>query len=116
VIGIGGYLDEARLRQFYGSTQSELAMGGTVTIFGEKKTGSPASKPVTEQEIHDKLAADGFSNIQIKSRNFFDAVATRDGRALSLAIDPQSGKVMRAPKSSCDLARQRRCCPFGARQ
>jgi hypothetical protein len=52
------------------------------------------SGPVTEQEIRAKLAAAGFSNIQIESRNFFDAVATRDGRALSLAIDPQSGKVI----------------------
>jgi hypothetical protein len=54
------------------------------------------SGPVTEQEIRDKLAAAGFSNIRITSRNFFDAAATRDGRALQLAIDPQSGKVIHA--------------------
>jgi hypothetical protein len=53
------------------------------------------SGPVTEQEIRDKLAAAGFSNIRITSRNFFDAAATKNGRALQLAIDPQSGKAIR---------------------
>jgi hypothetical protein len=52
--------------------------------------------PVTEQEIRDRLAAAGFSNIQITPRNIFNAVAVRNGRALELAIDPQSGKVIRA--------------------
>jgi hypothetical protein len=51
---------------------------------------------MTEQEIRDKLAAAGFSNIQIMPRNIFDAVAVKNGRALKLAIDPQSGKVIRA--------------------
>src|SRR5260370_37617597 len=52
--------------------------------------------PVTEQEIRDKLAAAGFSNIQVTPRNIFAAVAARNGRRLELAIDPQSGKVIRA--------------------
>jgi hypothetical protein len=51
--------------------------------------------PVTDQEIRDKLAAAGFSNIRITSRNFFDAAATKNGRSLQLPIDPQSGKAIR---------------------
>jgi hypothetical protein len=60
------------------------------------------SGPVTEQEIRDKLAAAGFSNIRITSRNFFDAVASKDGRALQLAIDPRSGKVIRTGSDDDD--------------
>ena len=52
--------------------------------------------PVTEEQIRDRLAASGFSNIQIRPRNIFSAAATRNGRALELTIDPQSGKVIRA--------------------
>jgi hypothetical protein len=53
------------------------------------------SGPVTEQKMRDKLAAAGFSNIRINPRNFFDTVATRDGRTLSMVIDPQSGTAIR---------------------
>ena len=51
--------------------------------------------PVTERGIRDKLAAAGFSDIRITSRNFFDAAASKNRRALQLAIDPQSGKAIR---------------------
>src|SRR5215813_12625208 len=47
----------------------------------------PGSGPITEQQIRDKLTADGFSNIQITF------VATKDGRQAELAIDAQSGIV-----------------------
>ena len=41
-------------------------------------------------------AKSGYSQaIRITSRNFFDAAATKNGRALQLAIDPQSGKAIR---------------------
>ena len=44
-----------------------------------------------------KLAADGFSNIQITLRDgIFEAAATKDGRAAELAIEAQSGTVLQA--------------------
>ena len=54
----------------------------------------PGSGPITEQQIGDKLTAEGFSNIQITLRgSVFETVATKDGRQADLAIDAQSGIV-----------------------
>jgi hypothetical protein len=57
----------------------------------------PGIGPITEQQIRDKLAADGFSNIQITSQgSIFQTKATKDGQALGLAIDAESGAVLQA--------------------
>ena len=54
----------------------------------------PGSGPITEQQIRDKLTADGFSNIQITlNGSVFETVATKEGRQAELAIDAQSGIV-----------------------
>jgi hypothetical protein len=54
----------------------------------------PGSGPITEQQIRDKLTADGFSNIQIRLKGgVFETVATKDGRQAELAVDAQSGTV-----------------------
>ena len=56
----------------------------------------PGSGPITEQQIGDKLTADGFSNIQITlNGSVFETVATKEGRQAELAIDAQSGIVRR---------------------
>ena len=45
----------------------------------------PGIGPITEQQIRDKLTADGFSNIQITSQgSIFQTNATKDGRALGI--------------------------------
>ena len=52
--------------------------------------------PITEQ-IRDKLSAEGFSNIQISQQgSLLETIATKNGRALRLAIDSQSGTVFQA--------------------
>jgi len=54
----------------------------------------PGSGPITDQQIRDKLTADGFSNIQITLKgSVFETVATKNGRRAELAIDAQSGIV-----------------------
>ena len=54
----------------------------------------PCSGPITEQQIRDKLTAEGLSNIQITSRgSVFETVATKDGGQAELTIDAQSGIV-----------------------
>jgi hypothetical protein len=54
----------------------------------------PGSGPITQQQIRDKLTADGFSNIQITLKgSVFETVATKNGRQADLAIDAQSGIV-----------------------
>ena len=53
--------------------------------------------PITEQQIRDKLTADGFSNIQISPQgSLFETIATKNGRAVRLEIDSQSGTVFQA--------------------
>jgi len=53
--------------------------------------------PITEQQIRDKLTADGFSNIQISAQgSLFETIATKNGRALRLEIDSQSGTAFQA--------------------
>ena len=55
----------------------------------------PGDGPISEQQIRDKLAADGFSNIQVTSQGrAFETTATRGGRVLRLAIDADSGSVL----------------------
>ena len=72
---------------------------GAVSIYAA--TDDPASQrvlgtgPITEQQIRDKLGADGFTNIQITPRSILETVATKDGRQLRLAIDAQSGTAVR---------------------
>jgi hypothetical protein len=62
-----------------------LTMIGAVSLYAAaqlpKNSLDLGSGPMTEQQIRDKLAAAGFSNIQITPRNIFDAVAVKNGRA-----------------------------------
>ena len=59
--------------------------------------------PITEQQIRDKLVADGFSNIQITSQGrAFETTATKGGRVLRLAIDADSGMVLEAQDDDDD--------------
>jgi gas vesicle protein len=55
------------------------------------------SGPITEQQIRDKLTADGFSNIQISPQgNLLETIATKNGRPIRLEIDSQSGTIFQA--------------------
>ena len=67
---------------------------GAASIYGASNSSGdrliPGSGPVTEQQIRDKLTAEGFSKIQITLRgSVFETVATKDGRQAELAIDEQ---------------------------
>jgi hypothetical protein len=74
-----------------------IVVGGTSIYSATNWPGSrliPGTGPITEQQIRDKLTADGFSNIQITLQgNTFQTVATRNGRPTILEIDAQSGIV-----------------------
>lgn len=57
----------------------------------------PGVGPITEQQIRDKLTADGFSNIQITLQgSIFQTNATKEGRGMGLAIDAESGTILQA--------------------
>jgi hypothetical protein len=57
----------------------------------------PGTGPITEQQIRDKLTADGFSNIQVSPQgSLLETTATKGGRTIRLEIDSQSGTVYQA--------------------
>jgi hypothetical protein len=73
-------------------------VAGAASIYATSNSSGgrliPGSGPITEQQIRDKLTADGFSNIRITLKgSVFETVATKDGRQAELAIDAQSGIV-----------------------
>jgi hypothetical protein len=77
-----------------------VVAGAAVIYAADSSSGTKlilGNGPITEQQIRDKLSAHGFSNIQISPQgSLFETTATENGRALRLAIDPQSGTVFQA--------------------
>jgi hypothetical protein len=77
----------------------------SICAAGDSSSGRliPGVGPVTEQQIRDKLTADGFSNIGITSAgDTFQTSAIRNGRALRLAIDAQTGTVLQSQDDDDD--------------
>jgi hypothetical protein len=77
-----------------------LIVAAAAVIYGADNSSGTrlilGNGPITEQQIRDKLTADGFSNIQISPQgSLFEAIATKNGRPIRLAIDSQSGRVSR---------------------
>jgi hypothetical protein len=92
---------ESMKRLFLAVTISSFVAVGAASIYAAGDSSSarliPGNGPITEQQIRDKLIADGFSNIQITSaRDTFQTNAVRNGRALRLAIDAQTGTVVQS--------------------
>jgi hypothetical protein len=92
---------------FLAVTISSFVVVGAASIYaaGDSSSGRliPGVGPITEQQIRDKLVADGFSNIQITSGgDIFQTNAVRNGRALRLAIDAQTGTVLQSQDDDDD--------------
>ena len=51
--------------------------------------------PITEPELRERLAAAGFGNIYVTPRTMFETLAEKNGVSMKLAVDAQSGTVMR---------------------
>jgi hypothetical protein len=87
-------------RLFLAAVISSLVVVSAVAINAASNLSDrliPGIGPITEQQIRDKLTADGFSNIQITSQgSIFKTNATKDGRTFGLAIDAESGTVLQA--------------------
>jgi hypothetical protein len=76
-------------------------VAGAAVIYAANSSSSTrlilGNGPITEQQIRDKLTADGFSNIQISPQgSLYETIATKNGRPVRLAIDSQSGTVFQA--------------------
>lgn len=85
-------------RLFVAAVISSFVAVGTAPIYAAGDSSHsliPVLGPITEQQIRDKLTADGFSDIQITLQGgIFQTDATKDRRALRLAIDAQSGTIL----------------------
>jgi len=59
---------------------------GAVFIAGDK--------PVTEDQIREKLQSEGYSNIQIvRQGNYFEALGSKDGKTGKLVVDARTGRL-----------------------
>jgi len=87
-------------RFFLAAVVSSFVVFSAASIYAASNLSGrliPGIGPITEQQIQDKLTADGFSNIQITSQgSIFQTNATKDGRVIGLAIDAESGTVLQA--------------------
>ncbi len=54
----------------------------------------PGDRPVTEDQVRQKLESDGWSNVQISHEGrYFEAVASKDGQNARFAVDSQTGRL-----------------------
>jgi hypothetical protein len=82
-IGIGGVL---------------LAGGiGLAMVMAEPTKGPvfiAGDKPVTEDQVRQKLQSEGWSNIQIgRDGRFLEATGSKDGQASRMEVDSQTGRL-----------------------
>jgi hypothetical protein len=82
-IGIGGVL---------------LAGGiGLAMVMAEPTKGPgfiAGDKPVTEDQVRQKLQSEGWSNIQIgRDGRFLEATDSKDGQASKMEVDSQTGRL-----------------------
>jgi hypothetical protein len=82
-IGIGGVL---------------LAGGiGLAMVMAEPTKGPvfiAGDKPVTEDQVRQKLQSEGWSNIQIgRDGRFLEATGSKDGQASKMEVDSQTGRL-----------------------
>lgn len=51
-------------------------------------------RPVTENQIRQRLQAEGYSDIQIvRQGRYFEAIASKDGQTGRIAVDSQTGRL-----------------------
>lgn len=75
-----------------------LGATGVVVATAEPRVGPafiPGGRPVTEDQIRQKLVSEGYSNIQsVRKGPFFSATGLKDGRVGNVVVDPQNGRLV----------------------
>ena len=69
-----------------------------VDIFRERSVGGPvfiaSNGPVTEEQIRQKMTADGWSNVQIaREGRYFQVMGSKDQQTGHFTIDSQTGRL-----------------------
>ena len=74
-----------------------VATTGLVIVTAEPTGGPPfivGGKPVTEDQVRQKLLSDGWTNIQmVRAGRYFEAIATKNGQNSKIAVDSQTGRL-----------------------
>ena len=73
------------------------AAAALVIAAPERNMGSvfiEGSRPVTEDQVRQKLVSDGWTNVQIVRRGrYFMAMASKDGRTDAMSVDSLTGRL-----------------------
>jgi hypothetical protein len=75
-----------------------LAAAAALVIAAPERDGSPVfiegSRPVTEDQVRQKLVAEGWTNVQVIRRGrLVMAMGTKDGRTDAVAVDALTGRL-----------------------
>lgn len=73
------------------------AATGLAIVMAEPSRG-PAfiagDQPVSEDQVRQKLQADGWSNVQlVRTGRYFEAIASKDGQNSKIVVDSQTGRL-----------------------
>src|SRR5215470_18800661 len=75
-----------------------LAAAAALVIAAPERDAGPVfiegSRPVTEDQVRQKLVADGWTNVQVLRRGrIVMAMASKDGRTDAFAVDALTGRL-----------------------
>jgi len=91
VIAAGGALLAGATGLMIANAQSP----GRVLIAGDR--------PVTAEQVTEKLRADGWSNIAVsRDGRYFQVTGSRNGEAGKIAVDAQTGRIQNEPDDDDD--------------
>ena len=86
-----------RLMLLIGGGGVFITVTGLAIVMAEPTNGPPfiaGDQPVTEDQIRQKLQADGWSNVQIvRDGRYFEAVASKNGQSTKMMVDSQTGRL-----------------------
>jgi hypothetical protein len=83
-----------------------LGITGIAVVTAEPSKG-PAfiagDRPVTEDQVRQKLQSDGWSNVQVvREGRYLEAIGSKNGQATKVAVDTQTGRLRAADDDDDD--------------
>jgi len=83
-----------------------IAAIGRVLVMAQPGKGPvfiAGDRPVTENQVRQKLQSDGWSDIQIvRDGRYFEAVASKDEQSRKIVVDSQTGRLRAADDDDDD--------------
>ncbi len=77
-----------------------LAIAGAASaLIATASTGGPVfipgDKPVTEEQVHERMAAEGYLDVKVvrQGRNF-EATGAKEGKTAKVLVDSQTGRLV----------------------